>query len=297
MTSVESPAVARRRLCLTLRTLRESRGATQAQVAAALDWSSSKVIRIERGDVTISKNDLTALLTYYQVAEQETIDHLVEEARTARRRGWWAEPRFREHLTPALVQLLQYETEAHEIRSFQSAVIPGLFQTEEYAAAIFSLWKGELPESTRSARLEIRTRRRSHVFDRAPRPQYLLILDESVLWREMGGPAVMAAQLDELLRVIHEGQVSVRVLALSDPGMAPFVGPFTLIDLGEANVVLYWEAQFRDYILQNADELALHRRIFEQMWHNALDEGSTVDLITARSAAVKAFISRHRRAS
>ena len=105
----------------------------------------------------------------------------------------------------------------------------------------------------------------------------------------------MATQLDELLREIEQGRVAVRVLPLAEPGMAPFVGPFTLIDLGEDNVVLYWEAQFRDYVLQNADELALHRRIFEQMWQNALDEATTRDLITARSAAVKAQLSRHRR--
>src|SRR5882672_10352870 len=122
MTSVESPAVARRRLCKTLRALREGRGVTQAQVATALDWSPSKVIRIERGDVTISRNDLTALLSFYDVGDPEVVGRLVEEARTARRRGWWAEPRFREHLSPAMVQLLQYETEAQEIRSFHSAL-------------------------------------------------------------------------------------------------------------------------------------------------------------------------------
>jgi hypothetical protein len=193
------------------------------------------------------------------------------------------------------VQLLQFETEAREIRSFQSALVPGLFQTEEYAAAIFELWKDELPEETRLARLEIRTRRRAHVFDRVNRPKYQLILDESVLWREMGGPGVMAAQLDELLSEIEQQRVAVRVLPLAEPGMAPFVGPFTLIDLGDNNLVLYWEAQFRDFLIQNADELALHRRIFEQMWQNSLDESATEDLISARSAVVKAQLSRNRR--
>jgi transcriptional regulator with XRE-family HTH domain len=280
-----------------LRGLRENHGMTQAQVAEALEWSLSKVSRIEGGDVTISKNDLTALLRFYDVHDADLVGSLVDDVRTARRRGWWAEPRLKEHLTPATLQLLQFEAEATIFRSFQPTLIPGLFQTEDYAAAIFHLWSDDLPEATRSARIEIRSRRREHVFGRPNPPQYLLILDESVLSRQIGGPRVMSGQLQELLRAAQSGHLVVRILPLAEPGMAALVGPFILIDLGADNEVLYWEAQFRDEIVQTADDVARHRRIFEQMWQNALDEQASTDLINARSATMIASLSRKPRPS
>ncbi len=61
------PTVHRRRLRNELRKARESAGRTQRDVAAAMDWSQSKLIRIETGAVNISTNDLRALLAHYDI--------------------------------------------------------------------------------------------------------------------------------------------------------------------------------------------------------------------------------------
>jgi transcriptional regulator with XRE-family HTH domain len=84
MTAVQDPTVQRRKLRLELRRARSNANKTQADVAEAMDWSPSKLIRIERGDVGISSNDLKALLSYYGVDDPEQIDQLVELARSAR---------------------------------------------------------------------------------------------------------------------------------------------------------------------------------------------------------------------
>jgi len=290
MTSMESPAVARRRLRLTLRSLRDDRGMTQAQVAEALDWSLSKVNRIEGGDVTISKNDLTALLSHYDVRDDELVARLVEESRASRRRGWWTEPHLREHLTPATVRLLQFEAEATLIRCFQPTAIPGMFQTPAYAAAIMGFWSGELSEETRSARLEIRSNRAKHFFEGPNSPHYLLILDESVIWRQFGGTRVMVEQLQALLDHIERGRLSVRILLLAEPGVDAFIGPFITIDLDDENAVLYREAQAVDDVVEDVDEVHRHRRIFDQMWQSGLQEDASVRLITARAAAMLASL-------
>ena len=113
MTSPESPAGARRRVRLALREARERLGYTQAQVAEEMEWSTSKVIRIESGEVTISPNDLKPLLTYLKFADKAESDRLLNDARNSRRRQmWWDEPRVRSHLTPPSRQLIQYEHEA-----------------------------------------------------------------------------------------------------------------------------------------------------------------------------------------
>ena len=64
------PGVHRRKLRSILRQLRESSGTTQIATAEAMSWSVSKLIRIESGSVSISVNDLRALLNYYDVTNE-----------------------------------------------------------------------------------------------------------------------------------------------------------------------------------------------------------------------------------
>ena len=67
MTVGQRPTVQRRRLRSELRQRREAAGLTQDQVASRMDWSVSKLVRIEAGAVGISTNDLRALLDLYGV--------------------------------------------------------------------------------------------------------------------------------------------------------------------------------------------------------------------------------------
>lgn len=74
------------RLRAELRNKRELAQLTQKQVARAMDWSPSKMLRIESGAVGISTTDLRALLTYYDVKDKRQTEELVKLARAARAR-------------------------------------------------------------------------------------------------------------------------------------------------------------------------------------------------------------------
>ena len=89
-----SPVVQRRRLRTELRKARQDAGLTQEQVAVAMDWSLSKVIRIEAGSVGISTNDLKALLRHYQLDDPDLTSELVALARAARERSWDHAPKY-----------------------------------------------------------------------------------------------------------------------------------------------------------------------------------------------------------
>lgn len=288
MVSGESPAVARRRLRLALRRAREAKGFTQGQVADALDWSLSKVQRIESGDVTISSTDLKALLASINVTDTKCIDQMMDLARACRRKGWWDDAKYREHLTPAMMQLLQFETEASAIRAFHPTLVPGLLQTPAYAEFILSFWSDELTEEDRSVRYEVRMRRREYLRDRADPPQCLLILDESVLSRVVGGPEVMAEQLRELLGHTRKTpHITVRILPFIASANLAELGQFHILDLGdEESAVLYREAQLVDDIEQTPVRVDLYRMRFERMWDIALSEDATSRLIEARAAAL-----------
>src|SRR5262249_52888852 len=215
---------------------------------------------------------------------------------------WWAEPRLRVHVTRAMGQLLDFETAATVIRSFQHSVFPGLLQTEAYAVPILNYFNEQLPEATRAARLELRRRRFEHVFGRPNPPQCLLVMDESVIWRQIGGPRVMAEQLRWILDQIDAGHVRVRVLPEEEPVMAVLVGQFIIVDLGEddaggSDAVVYREQQSSDDMLFEPDEIVRHRRIFDQMWDSALEDEPSARLIAARMSALRVAEDRAERAA
>ncbi|WJK39907.1 helix-turn-helix transcriptional regulator [Solwaraspora sp. WMMA2056] len=283
----ESPAAARRRLRLALRRAREAAGFTQGKVADTLDWSVSKVNRIEKGDVTVSSTDLRALLALYGVVDPDRAERMLRDARTSRRRGWWDEPRYREHLTPAMLQLLQLESDASAIRVFQPTLIPGMLQTREYGEFVLNFWRSELPEADRVLRLEARLRRREHVLDRPDPPEFHLVLDESVLWRTIGGPQVMARQFAHLLQQMRAPHVRVRVSPFADAAIMAMLAPFTLLDFGdEDNALLYREGILIDEIVHAAQRIDRHRGYFAHLWAAAHDEATSARLIAERAAAL-----------
>lgn len=129
MAEGDSPTVARRRVRLAIREAREAAELLQSQVAEEMEWSLSKVIRIENGDVSISINDLRGLLGLFGVRDKETVNALLADARIARTRNrpqpsWWQEPRFRDQMSDSLRVYIEYECEASEIRSFAIYYLP-----------------------------------------------------------------------------------------------------------------------------------------------------------------------------
>jgi transcriptional regulator with XRE-family HTH domain len=293
----ESPAVARRRLRFAIRRAREAAGLTQSQVAEALVWSLSKVNRIEKGDVTVSSTDLRALLHLLNISDEATVAQLTADARTSRQRGWWDNPRYREHLTAATLQLLQFEAEATAIRTFQPTLVPGLLQTRAYAQAVLERWRDDLGDAAEAVRLEVRINRAAHVLDSPDPPTLLVVLDESVILRRVGGAEIMKEQLEHLLTANERPNVIVRVLPLAD-GADSMYGSFTIMDLGdEENAILYLEGIYKeailgDEILHTPDVVRRHRRRFETMWEQSLTPEATIRSIEARRAVMRASMDR-----
>src|SRR6185437_15892392 len=93
-----SPVVQRRRLRGELRRMRQETGETQEQVASVMDWSLSKIIRIENGSVGISTNDLKVLLGHYGITDSDRIDELRALAKAASEPSWWS--KYREVASP-----------------------------------------------------------------------------------------------------------------------------------------------------------------------------------------------------
>jgi transcriptional regulator with XRE-family HTH domain len=276
----ESPIVARRRVRLALREARERLQLTQGEVARRLGWSGSKVQRIEVGDVSVSVTDARALLDTYGVVDQDEIIRITESTRISRRQRWWTAPEYRTHLTPGLRQLIEFEAEAVAIRAYQPVVVPGVLQTPAIAKYVLGWWDKSLSDDDRRVRFDVRRLRRQ-VIDRDDAPDYRLVLDESVLRRQIGGAEVMAEQLESLLDVASRPHVTIRIVPLEKGALVGMLGPFTVIDLSDEpdDAVLYRESFNQDFFSDVPKDVGHHRDVFEVLWKVALDEEASLDRI------------------
>lgn len=293
MAEGELPAIARLRLRLELRHAREAMGLTQHQVADALDWSLSKVNRIEAGDVTVSGTDLQALLRLLDLTDPGRVDELMARARAARRRDWWDQREYRERLTPALIESLQFELGARVIRNFQPSLVPGALQTRAYAQAVLAELAAELTDEIRASRLEVRLWRHQQLLGRPDPPEHLLVLDEAVLLREVGGARAMSEQLYELLDQARAGRVTVRVSPLASGAGYAQLDLFTIYETGDADVaLLYREGRRVDEATHDPEVVQRHRQLFARIWEQALGVEESAHLIEARAAAMRAAADR-----
>lgn len=271
----EDPVVQRRRLRLELRQLRHSAGVSQRDAARAMEWSVSKLIRIENGEVSISSNDLRALVAFYGVADLEHVERLVELARSSRR-GSWSE--FRDVHSPAFLAYLGYEASAWNIRAFETRLVPGLLQTEEYTRAVL---RGLGVSDAQVERVVVSRQRRQEIHDRPSPPRMFFVLDEAVVRRQIGGPAVMRRQLERLLEWAREGHITLQVLpfgAGAHPGM---LEPFILIEFQDPTDDLMMFAESVDTLTSrdSPEETGRYLATFFQIEETALTPEASVELL------------------
>src|SRR5262249_36585748 len=133
MTATGSPTVRRRRLAAALRRLRDQSGMTADQAAREVGISKSALSRIENALVSVVPPVARALLELYGVDEPD-ISALVQVAREARKRGWWQA--YDDVLPEWFEVYVGLEAEASEIKTYESQLVPGLLQIEDYARAV-----------------------------------------------------------------------------------------------------------------------------------------------------------------
>jgi transcriptional regulator with XRE-family HTH domain len=270
MGTAYGPTVGRRKLRSAIRRAREASGLTQEQVAAAMDWSLSKLIRIEAGYVSISTNDVKALLSHYQVSDPAEVSELVDLARVARQRTWWSQ--YRESVPPAYFSYIGLEAEAARLCFYQSVGMPGLLQTEAYAQAVAKIVIPNFDDPGEAqASVALRLRRQREVLDRPDPPTIEVVLDEATLHRQTGGPEVMHEQLMHLMSLGEAESFTIQVLPFTSPVYTP-LGQFVIIRFaGTADPdVVYLESTGLEDVLDHPEAVAAHVQTFDGLRQAAL---------------------------
>jgi hypothetical protein len=260
-----------------------------------MEWSLSKVIRIENGDVSIAPNDLKPLLAFLGVKDRARVNALIADARVSRARqhvAWWQQPDFRE-LSDPLRRYIEYEAVATEIRSFSIRYVPGALQIPEYAAALTGPFVEEMPAKKIDALIEARRLRHEALLKRLDSINYYLVLDEAVFPRSTGGPVVFAAQLRELLRLAADGLVRIRMLPFSLDMPIANNASFDVLSLGRGamgNEVLYRENGMADELIEDRATASRHVNRFNQLWQVSTGEADTIAYIGRRITELESTI-------
>ncbi|KPH98278.1 helix-turn-helix domain protein [Actinobacteria bacterium OV450] len=134
------------------------------------------------------------------------------------------------------------EAEAVELHVYDTHVVNGLLQTEDYARAVFRLWRPLLEEELIEERLAARMARQA-IFARRPRPHLSFVIEEGVLRRRVGGEQVWRGQLEQIVLMGQERNVDIQVMPLCLGDHAGLGGPFTLMETKDGRRIAYTEVQ------------------------------------------------------
>jgi len=276
----ESPELMRRQLRTTLRRCREVAMLTQEAVAATLDWSVSKLIRIENGSVGATPTDVRALLEVYGVRDSEKIGQLVQLARDSRKQPW---AQYKDVYSQAALTLFAYEAAADTIYKYEPIFIPGLLQVEEYSRALFiGLGNRDNVDIDRmvSARLA-----RQEILDRDAGPKLHFIIGEAAIRCVVGGPAVMTRQFELLKYVSKRPHVSLQIMPFLAGAHPKMGGAFTILEFDNPDIedLLYLEHAGGDSVSRdNPEDIAEFRndfKLLQEMASEPSDFAAALDVL------------------
>ena len=277
MSAMPSPTVRRKRLGIELRRLREQAGLTCEDVGQRLDCSGTRISRIETGRINVKPGDVRELLDIYGITGTEA-DSLVQLAREARRKGWWHT--YGQVLPPWFEAYIGLEAEAIRQRDFQSMVIPGLFQTEDYARAVLRAAPNAGSAEAVDRQVALRMERQA-ILNQASPPDLWVVLSESVLRVQVGGPDVMRSQLRRLVDLAERANITLQVLPFTTAALVHPVSPFTILEFPESAdpTVVYLEHLTGSLFLEREDEVRRYTVIFDHLRAEALGTSQSVELI------------------
>ncbi|MFC8239940.1 helix-turn-helix domain-containing protein [Streptomyces chartreusis] len=175
----------------------------------------------------------------------------------------------------------ELEAGAVTICSYETLVVDGLFQTEDYARALIGGGYPPLPEQKREELVEARLARRA-LFDRNPAPLIELILEESVLRRPFGSWEILRGQLRSLAEDAQRDNVCVQVLPLERGLRGTYAGargPMHLVETADHQDVVYLEIEDQGILVSDPTEVSQLAHRYAKIRSQALGPDESLSFI------------------
>ncbi len=288
--AVTGSTLLRRQLGRKLEALRKAAGLTMEQAADELDRARATLYRIENGaeNVRFRASDVKEMLTLYGASDDDSELTLAMAAATRENKNWWHD--YNGSGLPKWFQLyVGLENAASNIRQYEAELVPGLLQTRAYAEQITKLPSSVIDAEDDDAKqriVQLRAERQA-LLTRFSAPQLSVIINEAVLRRPVGSPALMAEQLHQILKAAELPNVTVQVLTFSagmHGGMT--AGGFSILEFPRDSKgkeveppMAYLEAATGAIYLDKPHETAVYNSIWADLAGRALDASRSQSLI------------------
>lgn len=248
---------------------------TVEQVADQLEFSPSKMSRLENGRRGASKNDVHRLCELYHVRDEQRL-RLTKLAAEGKQRAWWSS-------NLPYSDYVGLEAAAASISDYGLALVPGLLQTPDYARAVV---RGSVPTRAPGIgeeRVQARIARQRLLSDMSA-PSFETVLDESVLHRVVGSPAIMVAQLRRLLEMSQLPKVTIRVVPYDAGAVPSGVNKFVILRFAAPNLadIVHIEELTSHRYLEEHDEVETYTMTFRMLADLALGPAASQAMIRAK---------------
>ncbi len=272
------PTVLRILLGSQLRRLREAKGITREEAGYKIRASGSKISRMELGRVSFKERDVVDLLEMYGVDGEEQAS-LVALAREANSPGWWH--KYSDVLPEWFQVYVGLEEAASLIRLYEVQFVPGLLQTPEYARAVISLGLPGAPPEEIERRLSLRLTRQE-LLNKAGGPRLWAVVDEAALRRPIGGKEVMKAQLERLVEVAREPNITLQVVPFRSGGHAAEAGAFAIMRFPEPDLpdIVYLEQLTSALYLDKREDVETYTEVMERLSVESESPERTIDVLS-----------------
>jgi transcriptional regulator with XRE-family HTH domain len=269
---------ARDALGIRLRDLRRDAGLSGVQLAKAAGWLPSKVSKIEHGRQTPSESDLDTWCRHCGarselpdlIAMVRTIETQFAEWRRVLRAGT-------KHRQQASATIYD---RARLFRIFEPAVVPGIFQTKDYAVAVLSVTVDffQIPDDAQAG-ADARVAKQAILNHRDRR--FHVVIGEQALRTDVGGFNIMQAQLEHLLAATARPNVRIGVVPVRAAYRVPLHKGFWILD----DKLAQFDTYTAEFSSTRPDEIVLYERAFERLSALAVYGSEASDLISAAMLA------------
>lgn len=290
-TGTTGSTVPKRQLGRHLRKLRNQAGFTVKLAAHEMEFSEAKIWRIESGQVALRSLDVEAMCRLYGAPDDLT-GALKALAKETKARGWWHS--FGDVIPEGFDVYIGLEEAASHFRWYEPELVPGLLQTEAYTRALIAESRPDSAPEEIERLIHVQTSRKALVTRTIEPPMLHVVINEAVLKRPVGGPDVMAAQLQHLVELSQRPNIDLRVVPFA-AGMHPGVrsGAFIMLGFpvngtGEPSepTTVYLNHLAGELYLDKDREVNRYEAVFTNLWAVSLDETVSEQMLTTAAKEI-----------
>ncbi|MEV4739469.1 helix-turn-helix transcriptional regulator [Streptomyces sp. NPDC049555] len=259
----QSRSATMRMFGVLLQGLRRRAGVSREQLAEAAQYSVDLICSVEQGRRRPSAQLIEAAEELLDAGGllRDAAKHIVQ-----RKFPDWFE------------EYQRLEEECASLGIYECRVIPGLFQTSEYARAVFYSSRPLLDEEQVEERLIARMERQRLV-QRTPSPVISAVIEQVTLERCIGGKGVMQDQLAYLEWVATRNNVDLQIMPTKCDTHAGLAGPMYLLEMQDQERVVYFEGQKGSVLHFGIKEVSALNMRYATLRSQALTPADSLSLI------------------